>query len=42
VIQSSGGLSEKAIEDMIRDAEANAANDSKRKEAVEARNELDS
>ena len=42
VIQSSGGLSEKAIEDMIRDAEANQAADSKRKEAVESRNELDS
>jgi len=41
VIQSSGGLSEKAIEDMIRDAEANQATDQKRKEAVEARNELD-
>lgn len=42
VIQSSGGLSEKAIEDMIRDAEANQAADAKRKEAVESRNELDS
>jgi len=42
VIQSGGGLSEKDIERMIRDAEANQAADSKRKEAVEARNELDS
>ena len=42
VIQSSGGLSEKDIESMIRDAEANQAADAKRKEAVEARNELDS
>ena len=41
VIQSSGGLSEKAIEDMIRDAESNQAKDVKRREAVEARNELD-
>jgi molecular chaperone DnaK len=42
VIQSSGGLSEKAIEDMIRDAEANQAADLKRKEAIEAKNELES
>jgi molecular chaperone DnaK (HSP70) len=42
VIQSGGGLSDKDIERMIRDAEANQAADSKRKEAVEARNELDS
>lgn len=42
VIQSSGGLSEKDIEKMVRDAEANQAADLKRKEAVEARNELDS
>ena len=42
VIQSSGGLSEKAIEDMIKDAEKNAAADSKRKETVEAKNEIDS
>jgi molecular chaperone DnaK len=42
VIQSSGGLSEQAIEDMIRDAEANADKDAERKQAVEARNELDS
>lgn len=42
VIQSSGGLSEADIEQMVRDAEANQAADQKRKEAVEARNELDS
>lgn len=42
VIQSGGGLSDKAIEKMIREAEENAAADAKRKEAVEARNELDS
>ncbi len=41
VIQSSGGLSEKEIEQMVRDAEANAAADKERKEGVEARNELD-
>ena len=42
VIQSSGGLSEDAIQDMIKDAEANAEADSKRREGVEAKNELDS
>jgi len=42
VIQSSGGLSEKDIEKMVRDAEENAATDKKRKEVVEVRNELDS
>lgn len=42
VIQSSGGLSDKDIEKMIKDAEANQAEDAKRKEGVEARNELDS
>jgi len=42
IIQSSGGLSEKAIEDMIKDAEKNAAADSKRKETVEAKNEIES
>jgi len=41
VIQSSGGLSDKAIQDMIRDAEANQGEDAKRREAVEVRNELD-
>lgn len=42
VIQSSGGLSEEAIQNMVKDAEANAAADSKRRESVEARNELES
>lgn len=42
VIQSSGGLNTSDIEKMIRDAEANSAADAKRREAVEARNELDS
>mmetsp|Transcript_5942 Transcript_5942/g.6182 ORF Transcript_5942/g.6182 Transcript_5942/m.6182 type:complete len:642 (+) Transcript_5942:7-1932(+) len=41
VIQSSGGLSDNDIEKMIKDAEANQAADQKRREAVEARNELD-
>jgi molecular chaperone DnaK (HSP70) len=41
VIQSSGGLSNADIEKMVRDAEENQAADAKRKEAVEARNELD-
>lgn len=34
--------SEKDIESMIRDAEANQEADAKRKETVEAKNELDS
>jgi molecular chaperone DnaK len=42
VIQSSGGLSEDQINNMVKDAEANAAADSKRRETVEARNELES
>merc|ERR1712146_404050 len=42
VIQSSGGLSEEDIQNMIKDAEANQAADAKRREAVEAKNELDS
>ncbi|MQB44996.1 molecular chaperone DnaK [Rhizobium sp. ICMP 5592] len=37
-IQASGGLSEADIERMIKDAEAHAAEDKKRKEAVEAKN----
>merc|ERR1711967_94327 len=41
VIQSSGGLSEDEIENMVRDAEENAAADARRKEAVEAKNELE-
>lgn len=42
VIQSSGGLSDTDIEKMVRDAEANQDADKRRREAVEARNELDS
>mgnify|MGYP003385975460 CR=1 FL=1 len=42
VIQSSGGLSESEIEQMIKDAEANATADKERRDGVEARNELDS
>jgi molecular chaperone DnaK len=37
-IQASGGLSEDDINKMIKDAESHAAEDKKRKEAVEARN----
>ena len=37
-IQASGGLSEADIEKMVKDAEANAAEDKKRREAVEAKN----
>ncbi|SFU21661.1 molecular chaperone DnaK [Mesorhizobium sp. YR577] len=37
-IQASGGLTEADIERMVKDAEAHAADDKKRKEAVEAKN----
>ncbi|MDZ5453441.1 molecular chaperone DnaK [Labrys sp. ZIDIC5] len=37
-IQASGGLSEADIERMVKDAEAHAAEDKKRRETVEARN----
>src|SRR5690606_6365405 len=37
-IQASGGLSEADIEKMVKDAEAHAEDDKKRKAAVEARN----
>ncbi len=37
-IQASGGLSDKEIEKMVKEAEANAADDKKRKELVEAKN----
>ena len=40
-IQASGGLSEADIEKMVKDAEANADEDKKRKEAVEAKNHAD-
>src|SRR5690606_31400016 len=37
-IEASGGLSEKDIEQMVKDAEAHAAEDKKRREEVETRN----
>ncbi len=37
-IQASGGLSDAEIEKMVKEAEANAADDKKRKELVEAKN----
>jgi molecular chaperone DnaK len=40
-IQASGGLSEADIERMIKDAEAHAAEDKKRRELVEAKNQAD-
>jgi molecular chaperone DnaK len=40
-IQASGGLSEADIERMIKDAEAHAVEDKKRKEAVEAKNQAE-
>ncbi|HAE46285.1 MAG TPA: molecular chaperone DnaK, partial [Tistrella mobilis] len=40
-IQASGGLSDAEIERMVKEAEANAAEDKKRKELVEARNHAD-
>jgi molecular chaperone DnaK len=40
-IQASGGLSDADIQKMVKDAEENAAEDKKRKEAVEARNQAD-
>ena len=41
-IQASGGLSDDEIEKMVKDAEANADADKKRKELVEARNQAES
>ncbi|NAZ37726.1 molecular chaperone DnaK [Rubellimicrobium sp. CFH 75288] len=41
-IQASGGLSDAEIERMIKDAEANAEADRKRRELVEARNQAES
>ncbi|SHN74907.1 molecular chaperone DnaK [Bradyrhizobium erythrophlei] len=41
-IQASGGLSEADIDKMVKDAEANAADDKKRREAVDAKNHADS
>ncbi len=41
-IQASGGLSDDEIEKMVKDAEANAEEDKKRRASVEARNNADS
>ncbi|WPY01265.1 Chaperone protein DnaK [Candidatus Trichorickettsia mobilis] len=41
-IQASGGLSDLEIEKMVKDAEANASSDKKRKELIEAKNNADS
>jgi molecular chaperone DnaK len=41
-IQASGGLSEAEIDKMVKDAEAHASEDKKRKELVEARNHAES
>lgn len=40
-IQGSGGLSEEDIDNMIKEAEANAAADKKRKELIEVKNDAD-
>ncbi|MGE0751973.1 MAG: molecular chaperone DnaK [Variibacter sp.] len=40
-IQASGGLSEADIEKMVKDAEAHAADDKKRREAVESKNQAE-
>jgi len=40
-IQASGGLSDAEIDKMVKDAEANASEDKKRREAIEARNSAD-
>ena len=40
-IQSSGGLSDADIQRLIREAESHSADDKKRRELVEARNEAD-
>ena len=40
-IQASGGLSDSDIEKMVKEAESNATDDKKRREVVEARNQLD-
>ncbi len=41
-IQASGGLSDDDINRMVKDAEANAADDKKRREAIEAKNRAES
>merc|ERR1711981_1465883 len=42
VIRSSGGLSDEDIESMVRDAETNAEQDLKRRQIIDARNDIDS
>merc|ERR1711935_98016 len=42
VIKSCGGLSDDDIERMVQDAELNAEADAKKKQAIEAKNEIDS
>ena len=42
IIKSSGGLSEEDVEKMVKDAESHAEEDKKKKEAIEAHNQLDS
>jgi molecular chaperone DnaK len=41
-IQASGGLTDAEIEKMVKDAEANSADDKKRKDEVEAKNQAES
>ena len=41
-IQASGGLSDSEIEKMVKDAEANAESDKKRRDGVEAKNQAES
>jgi molecular chaperone DnaK len=41
-IQASGGLSDSEVENMVKDAEAHAEEDKKRREIIEARNHADS
>src|ERR1700729_2489121 len=40
-IQASGGLSDADINRMVKEAEANAVEDKKRRESIEARNQAD-
>lgn len=40
-IQASGGLTDEEIEKMVKDAETNAAEDKKRRELIEAKNQAD-
>lgn len=42
IIKSCGGLSDDDIERMVRDAEVNAEADAQKKQAIEAKNEIDS